>query len=78
MSFISIIVAGSLLGPMTCLAIGSLPDSAARYGIHLVECALDLIRKWLVPPVLIASLLHQWLCRAEAVITVAHRAHRAG
>lgn len=38
--FNNIIAVGFPLGPMTCLAIGSLPSDGANYGFHPVE--LDL------------------------------------
>lgn len=54
--FDSVIVVGSPLKSITCLAIGSWTNNGARYGLHLVEWDLNPIRKLLFMPVMVMPL----------------------
>lgn len=56
--FRRITMVGNSLGPMTCLATDSWPDSGARF--LLVKWDLNPTRKWLVTPVVFMTLRHWW------------------
>ena len=71
------IVIGSSLRYITCLDIGSRPYRSASFVFCLVEHDLNTIRKCLVIPVVIFSLLNQLAHLAGSVIFVAIRVQGA-
>lgn len=63
--FSRMIVVGSSLEPMTCLATRYRPTNS---GFHLVEWAFNAIKKWLVIPITSVPQLHWWACLVRPVI----------
>lgn len=63
-----------LLGSLTNLFICAWPYNSAKYRFHLVEQALNLVRKWLVTPLTFLLLLHHEYV-LPPVIAVALRTH---
>lgn len=67
-SFIRVTVAGFLLEPMTYLLLGLSHFSNVRYGgVRLLEWALNLIKKWLVTPLILMILLHQQILQEDCL-----------
>lgn len=73
--FSRITMAGSLVGFITCLAIGSSSSNAAKYGFHFIHSTLNPIRKQFVTSMTFMPLLHLWACLAGLDIIGAHRIH---
>lgn len=40
------------------------PDYGARHRFHFMELGLNLIRKWLLIPMMFVPLFHKWACLA--------------
>lgn len=59
-SFSSKIIVCSPLESVIYLAIYSLPDDCVRYGFHIVEGNLHLIRKWLLTPTVFLNVFSTW------------------
>lgn len=68
-----LIVAGSHVGPVICLTIGSYPYNGFRYWFHLVERDLNLVRKWLIIPILFMQLLLKLTGLGRIAINLASR-----